>query len=238
MAKRIRLHDVEIEVVFKDIKNVHLSVHPPTGRVTVSAPKDTELATIRAFTASRIGWIRRQRHGVAMQEREPPRLYIERESHYLWGRRYLLQVIESESKPEVQHEHAALTLRVRPRMSVSEREEIFARWLRGQVREVVSPMVAKWSARLGEEPSRVLIRKMKTMWGSCTARTKTIRLNTELAKKPPECLEYVLVHEMIHLLVPSHNDRFIAMLDRHLPDWRDRRARLNELPVRAEDWIK
>lgn len=236
MARRIVLDDIEVDVVFKDIKNVHLSVHPPTGRVTVAAPQDTSLEVIRAFTASKCGWIKRQKLSVKEQGREAPREFIDRESHWVWGRRYLLRIEEKNAKPSVERQHSLLVLRVRPQTSTSGREALLARWYRLQVQDAAQGLLEKWTPILKVSPNQLIVRRMKTMWGSYTERSRTIRLNTELAKKPPECLEYILVHELVHLHERTHNHRFVAILDQCLPDWRSRRNLLNDLPVRHEEW--
>jgi type I restriction enzyme R subunit len=236
MAPKLELGGIKMEVVLKDIKNVHLSVYPPAGRVRVSAPRRMNLDTIRVFVISKLGWIRQQQRKLLAQERESPREYIGRESHYLWGRRYLLRVVEADRPPGVERTHSRMTLHVRPGTLQEKKAEIVEAWYREQLRAAVPALVATWEPLLGVKLDRFFIQRMRTRWGSCSPHTRTIRLNTELAKKPPQCLEYIVVHELIHLLEPTHNARFTALLDRHLPPWRLRRDELNRLPVRHEEW--
>ena len=234
----LELGDVSVDVVRKNIKNLHLSVHPPTGRVTIAAPTRMSPDAIRVFAISKLGWIRRQRTKLTAQVRETPREYVDRESHYLWGRRYLLTVQERDQAPAVIRRHNRLVLGVRPGADVETRAQVMARWYRDQIREALPALLDKWQPVMGVACNRVLIQKMKTQWGSCNAATRNIRLNTELAKKPPECLEYVLVHELTHLREPRHSDRFVAILDAQLSGWRAARALLNAAPLAHEDWAR
>ncbi len=236
MASVLHLGDIDVDVVLKDIKNIHLSVYPPTGRVRISAPKRMSVDTIRVFAISKLDWIKQQQAKLRQQERETPRDYVERESHFVWGKRYLLHVVESDQRPSVELEHQRMCLRVRPGSSDAKREAVVEEWFRRQVRSAIPELLAKWQPVLGVEAERLLVRRMKTRWGSCNHQARTIRLNTELAKKPAECLEYILVHELIHLLEPTHNARFTAAIDRVMPDWKHRRMVLNQIPVRREKW--
>lgn len=199
--------------MFKDIKNVHISVHPPNGKVRVSAPLRMELETIRVFALSKLVWIKQQQQKLRGQERETPREYLDRESHYVWGKRYLLKLIEGGAAPEVELNHSHLLLRIRPGTSEDTKQAIVAKWYREQVKSAVPVLIAKWEPMMGVKVGRVFVQKMKTKWGSCNPSSCSIRLNTELAKKPRECLEYVVVHEMAHLLERHHNERFMALMD-------------------------
>lgn len=236
MPEVLHLGETEAEVTFKDIRNVHLSVHPPEGRVRISAPTRMSLDTLRVYAITRLGWIRQQQAKLRGQAREAPREYVCRESHYVWGRRLLLRVHEVNGAPMVEQKVRRLHLYLRPGASQEARDEIMARWYRDQVREASAGLLPTWETRLGVTAGRVFVQHMKTRWGSCNPLTGAIRLNTELAKKPRECLEYIVVHELAHLLEPSHNDRFTAILDHALPNWRQRKALLNRLPVRHEEW--
>ncbi len=236
MPAHIQLGDVTVNVVMKDIKNVHLSVHPPTGRVTISAPSRMSMDTVRVFAISKLGWIRRQQVKIREQERETPREYLDRESHYVWGKRYLLKVTECERTPSVELKHNRMLLSVRPGTDDSKREAIMEDWYRGQVRQAVPTIVEKWERLIGVKVERIFIQHMKTKWGSCNPVAKNIRLNTDLAKKPHECLEYLVVHELVHMLEPTHNARFIELMDKFMPKWRFFREHMNHLPVRHEDW--
>jgi predicted metal-dependent hydrolase len=229
--ERIQVGDLWIQVTRKNIKNVHLSVYPPDGRVTLSAPADTRLEAARAYAVSKLGWIRRQQKRLRQQVREPRRQYVTRESHYLWGRRYLLAIVESNTRPRVVLDHKRITLHVRPGSSRDKRAEILHEWHKRQLHDVVPGVIEKWEPRIGVRVAGYYLQRMKTKWGSCNPGAGTIRLNTELVKKPRDLLEYVVVHEMIHLLEPVHSDRFITLLSQHCPAWQEARLELNELPV-------
>ncbi|MBI5290324.1 MAG: M48 family metallopeptidase [Chloroflexi bacterium] len=236
MASQIKLGDIAVDVVLKDIKNVHLSVYPPTGRVRISAPKRMSMDTIRAFAISKLDWIKKQQMKLREQERETPREYVERESHFVWGRRYLLTLSESDEPPAIELKHSRLLLRVRPRTHENRRQAIVEEWYREQLKEAVPLLLLRWQLLLGVRVERFFVQRMKTRWGSCNHTARTIRLNTELAKKPAECLEYVVVHELVHLLEPTHSPRFVALMDRFMPQWQFHRQVLNRLPVRQEKW--
>ena len=194
----------------KDVKHVHLSVHPPSGRVTLVAPTGTRLEVARAYAISKLGWIRDQQAKLRAQARETPRQFVERESHYLWGRRYLLSVVEEDAKPSVTLDHRRITLTVRPGSSAAKREEVMHEWHKSLLHEAVPALISKWEAKLGVKVAGYFLQRMKTKWGGCNHRARNIRLNTELVKKPKDLLEYVVVHEMLHLLEPTHSERFVA----------------------------
>lgn len=233
---QIRLGDLRIDVVRKAIKHVHLSVHPPTGRVRMAAPERIRLDTLRVFAINKLDWIRRQQQALRAQVRETPRDYMERESHSVWGRRYLLTVREVDAPPRVELKPRSLLLQVRPGTGQAKREQVLEDWYRSQLRQVVPDLVALWVPRLGVTVERFHIQRMRTQWGSCNPRARSIRLNTELTKKPRECLEYIVVHEMMHLIEPRHGERFRALMTQALPSWQAIRAELNRLPVRHERW--
>jgi len=236
MVTQITLGDIAVDVVLKDIKNVHLGVYPPTGRVRISAPKRMSLETIRVFAISKLGWIKQQQQKLRGQERETPREYLDRESEFVWGKRYLLKVVEENVSPKVELKHSKMILRIAPGMTGETRRAIVARWYREQVKAAVPDLIAKLGPKIGVRVERVFVQEMKTKWGSCNPVTRSIRLNTELAKKPRECLEYIISHEMLHVLEPKHNARFISLMDRLMPQWRASREQLNQLPVRHEKW--
>jgi predicted metal-dependent hydrolase len=236
MTETIQLGEISIEMTRKDIKNVHLSVRPPDGHVTLAAPLATRLEVARAYAISKLGWIRDQQQKLASQARETPRQFITRESHYFWGRRYLLNVEQREAKPSVSVDHTRMTLTVRPGSSEAKRADVMHQWHKELLHEAVPLLIRKWESKLGVEVNGYFLQRMKTKWGSCNHRAGHIRLNTELVKKPKHLLEYVIVHEIAHLLEPTHNDRFLAILDKHYPAWLDTRAELNELPLTAENW--
>jgi predicted metal-dependent hydrolase len=235
-VSQIYLGDIAVDVVLKDIKNVHLSVHPPSGRVRISAPKRMRLDTIRVFAISKLAWIRQQQTKLRAQERETPREYVERESHYVWGKRYLLTVNENEGRPSIELKHNRLILRVPPHTGDRKREAVLEEWYREQLKEAVPSLIARWQRVLGVRVERFFVQRMRTRWGSCSSERRSIRLNTDLAKKPRACLEYLVVHEMIHLIEPTHNSHFVALMDQAMPQWRNVRESLNRLPVRHDDW--
>jgi predicted metal-dependent hydrolase len=236
MVIQLELGGVTVDVVTKDIKNLHLSVYPPTGRVRIAAPLHMKLETIRVFAIAKLGWIKRQQRHVVGQDREAQREYLDRESHYVWGKRYLMKVLVSEGAPTVGLSHRQLVLSLRPNMGEERRGEILDAWYRAQVRAAMPALLARWQPLMGVKADRFFVQRMKTKWGSCTPSTQSIRLNTDLAKKPPGCLEYIVVHELAHLLEPTHNARFTVLMDRFLPNWRQLRDDLNRLPLRHVEW--
>lgn len=233
---QVQLGNIAVDVVLKDIKNVHLSVYPPNGRVRIAAPARMSLDTIRVFAISKLGWIKQQQRKLREQERETPREYLNRESHYLWGRRYLLTVRESNEGPFVQLKRNNITLHIPPGTDHVKRQALVEEWYRAQLKKAMLPLLPKWEQLIGVKVNRVFVQRMKTKWGSCNPTAHHIRLNTELAKKSAECLEYIVVHEMAHLIEPTHTRRFIAVLDRFMPRWQYYRDALNRLPVRHENW--
>jgi len=236
MSAMLGIGGINVEVVKKDVKNVHLTVHPPEGRVRIAAPKRMQLDVVRLYAISKLPWIRRHQKAMRAQARETAREYIDRESHYVWGQRYLLRVVEREAPAAVEVRQNELLLHVRPGTGEGRRRELLALWYRDQVRTAVGPFVAKWTSALKVRVKRVFVQRMKTKWGSCNPRSGNIRLNTELAKKPRECLEYIVVHEMVHLLAHHHDERFTSLMDRCLPSWRHDRGQLNAAPLAHETW--
>lgn len=233
---QVQLGNIAVDVIRKDIKNVHLSVYPPNGRVRIAAPSHMSLDTIRVFAISKLGWIKQQQRKLQAQERETPREYLNRESHYLWGKRYLLTVREDHEVPSLELKHSRILLRVRPGTSEEKKQALFGEWYRTQLRSAALPLLAKWQPLMGATVNRFFVQRMRTKWGSCNPTARHIRLNTELAKKPSECLEYIIVHELAHLIEPTHSCRFIALMDRFMPKWQYYREALNRLPVRHETW--
>jgi predicted metal-dependent hydrolase len=236
MSETIHIGDLSIQVTKKDVKNVHLSVHPPDGRVTLVAPTATRLEVARAYAISKLSWIREQQRKLKNQARETPRQFVERESHYLWGRRYLMTVLYRDSKPCVTLDHKRITLTVRPGSDAKKRSTVIHEWHKSILHDVVPRLIQKWEPKLKVKVDNYFLQRMKTKWGSCNHQARHIRLNTELVKKPKDLLEYVIVHEMVHLFEPIHSDRFLAILGEHYPAWREARAELNELPLTAEVW--
>jgi len=236
MSDLIQLGKIAISVTRKDIKHVHLSVHPPTGRVTMVAPLATRSEVARAYAVSKLGWIREQQVRLCGHVRESPRQFVARESHYLWGRRYQLTVTEEEGKPYVRISHRQITLTVRPGSGRAKRQAVMHAWHRSLLHDALPGLIRKWEQKLGVHVTGYFLQRMKTKWGSCNHQAGHIRLNTDLARKPRDLLEYVIVHEMIHLREPTHSDRFVSILNSHYPSWREARAALNQLPLTAEVW--
>jgi len=228
---------ITVEVVRKDIKNLHLGVYPPAGRVRVAAPLRLSDDAVRLAVVSRLGWIRRRQRSFEQQNRQSQREMVTGESHYFRGRRYRLNVIEEDAPPSVRVAGGrTLELRVRPGAGRDKREAVLLDWYRRRLRDKIPGLVAEWEPKVGVSVAEVGIKKMRTRWGTCNADAGRIWLNLELAKKPPSCLEYILVHEMIHILERRHNDRFRGLLDQMLPQWRLRREELNRAPLPHEDW--
>ncbi|MEI6543623.1 MAG: SprT family zinc-dependent metalloprotease [Methylococcales bacterium] len=237
MVTQIHLGEMAVDVVFKDIKNIHLSVYPPEGKVRISAPLRLNIDTIRVFAITKLAWIRQQQAKLRAQHRETPREYLNRESHYVWGKRYLLKVIELDALPKIELDHHQIQLHVRPATTQEQKQILIEHWYRETIKDAIQSLIMKWEPIMGVKVERFFVQRMKTRWGSCNPLAKSIRLNTDLAKKPPECLEYIVVHEMTHLLEPSHNQRFISLMDEFLPKWRFYKEALNNLPLRHESWV-
>jgi len=236
MTQQFKLGNMVVEVTLKDIKNVHLSVYPPAGHVRISAPSHMSMDTIRVFAISKLAWIKKQQAKLQAQVRETPRDLLDRESHYVWGKRYLMEVVEKEQAPSITFKGKKMVLQIRPLTSSDKRHKILEDWYREQLKAEVPALITRWQKRMDVTVDRFYARRMKTRWGSCNPQKRSIRLNTDLARKPRECLEYIVVHEMTHLLEPTHNARFVALMDQFMPNWQHRRDQLNQLPVRHEKW--
>lgn len=235
--RQIQVGGVSVEVVRKAIKHLHVGVYPPAGRVRVAAPRRMDDEAVRVAVASRLGWIRRQQKAFAGQDRQSKREMVSGESHYFQGRRYLLHVRESSGKPEVRLVgRASMELCVPVGFNQAQRDALLQRWYRRQLRALLPPLLEKWEPRIGKTASEIRIRKMKTRWGSCNAAARRVWLNLELIKKPVSCLEYVLVHELVHLHERHHNDRFLKRMESLMPGWRTYRDELNRAPLAHEDW--
>ncbi|WP_282782621.1 M48 family metallopeptidase [Phaeodactylibacter xiamenensis] len=232
----LKLGEIDIEVEQKDIKNIHLSVYPPNGRVRIAAPKRMELDTIRVFAISKLKWIRNQQEILQQQEREPKREFLNRESHYFFGKRYLLKVHEVDAAPKVELDHKHIHLYVRPNTPADKRAKVMDEWYRTELKKIVPRLINKWEKRIGVKANDHGIKKMRTKWGSCNTQAGRIWLNLELAKKPKSCLEYIIVHELVHLLERSHNQRFVRLMDEFMPKWQFHREELNRLPYSHVDW--
>jgi len=233
---RIELGNITIDVEHKDIKNIHLSVYPPHGKVKISAPNRMDLDTIRVYAISKLQWIKKKQEQFKKQERETPREYLSKESHYFLGKRYLLKVIKRDASPKVELTHSEIILYVRPLTTVNKKQEIIEKWYRSELKKIVPGLIMKWEKIIGVSASEIGIKKMRTKWGTCNPDAKRIWLNLELAKKPVECIEYIIVHELVHLLERTHNERFIGLMNEVMPKWRFHRDELNRLPFSHTDW--
>jgi predicted metal-dependent hydrolase len=227
---------MQVEVVRKAIKNLHLGVYPPAGRVRVAVPTRVDDEAVRLAVISKLGWIRRQQARFDEQPRQSQREMIAGESHYFQGRRYRLRVVEENAAPRVQIGGSTLKLSVRPDTNAAKREAVLNDWYRSGLKSLLPGLIAKWEPVIGVEVVGWGVKKMKTMWGACNTNAGRIWLNLELAKKPPQCLEYILVHEMVHLLERHHNGRFKEHMDRLMPQWRLLRDELNRAPLGHEAW--
>jgi predicted metal-dependent hydrolase len=230
------LGDIKIELVQKSIKNVHLSVLPPYGKVRIAAPLHLSEETIRLYAISKLSWIKAQQKKVRRQERESKRQFINKETHYFQGRKYLLKVIIEDKPSRVILQKKHIELYVRPNTSTEQRQVILNEWYRTQLKLILPDLIKKWEKVMQLKVRDFSIKKMKTKWGTCNIEARRIWLNLELAKKPLQCLEYILVHEMVHLLERKHNERFVAFLNKFMRNWRSYRDELNSLPVSHIDW--
>lgn len=228
---------ISVEIRRKAIKNLHVGVYPPDGRVRVAAPRHLDDEAVRLAIVSRLGWIRRQQQGFARQVRQSAREMVTGESHFFEGRRYRLDVLEQPGNPRVRVvNNNTLELQVPPGTDRAGRQQILDRWYRRQLKARTPALLSYWEGVVGVDVADCRVKKMKTRWGSCNVEARRIWLNLELVKKSPRCLEYILVHEMVHLLERHHSERFRALMDQFMPDWRLRKAELNETPLAHEEW--
>ena len=234
---QIEIRGIKVEVVRKDIKNLHVGVYPPSGRVRVATPLRLNDDAVRMAVITRLGWIRRQQDNYENQQRQSEREMVTGESHYVQGHRYLLDVVDHNGPASISiKNNTTLELKVRPQIGIRRKQAVLQEWYRQRLKAKVPELIAKWEPIIGVRASGWEIRKMKTHWGSCSIENKRIRFNLELAKKSESCLEYILVHEMIHLLERLHNDTFKKHMDHFLPQWRIYRDELNSMPLAHEDW--
>ena len=232
----ITVAEIPVEVVRKDIKNLHLGVYPPEGSVRVSAPQHFTDDNVRLAVVSRLSWVKKQQKEFQQQPRQAEREFVSGESHYFQGKRYLLEVIEKQGRHSVYLNGSKMVLQISPDISVEKRALIVNNWYREQLKLVIPQLLEKWQPIIGKSAESWGVKKMKTKWGSCNASAKRIWLNLELAKKPFECLEYILVHELVHLHERHHNDQFKVLMDQFLPNWRISQKVLNKSPLAHEEW--
>ena len=233
---QIVLGNISIDVEKKDIKNIHLSVYPPHGKVRIAAPEHMEMDTIRVFAINKLKWIKKQQATFNNQERETPREFLSKESHYFRGERYLLNIIEHNAKPKIILKHSTIEMYIRPNTPTQKRKEILDQWYRQELKKVIPNMLEKWEKKINVKTNDFGVKIMRTKWGTCNIEAKRIWLNLELAKKPLECLEYIVVHELVHLLERNHNAAFVRYMNEFMPKWRFHRDELNTLPFRHTDW--
>jgi predicted metal-dependent hydrolase len=234
---QIVVNEIVVDVVRKDIKNLHLAVYPPSGRVRVAAPLRVNDDAVRLAVVTRLAWIKRQQTKFERQERQTIREYVSGESHYFHGQRYLLNVVYQAGPPKVAvRNNTRIDLIVRTGSDAQQRGRVLQAWYRQQLRNEAGPLIAKWEAQVGLRVAECGIKQMKTKWGACNINAGRIWLNLELVKKPVRCLEYIIVHETVHLLERHHNDRFQALMDQFMPQWRFLRDELNREPLAHEDW--
>lgn len=231
-----KLGEISVDVDLKDIKNLHLSVYPPSGRVHISAPHHMDIDTIRMYTITKLAWIKKQQKKFREQAREIPREFINKESHFYLGRRYLMKIVEHNMPPLVSIKHNIIELRIRPNTDTEKRQYVLEQWYRNQLRMLVPPIIKKWEKIMNLSLNEFAIKKMRTKWGTCNSKAKRIWLNLELIKKPVDCIEYIIVHEMIHLIERKHNERFVILMDKYLPEWKQIRMELNRFPISHTDW--
>jgi len=234
---QIELGNITVDVEQKDIKNIHLSVYPPNGRVKISAPSRMELDTIRVYAISKLKWIKKKQEQFRNQDRETPREYLTKESHYYFGQRYLLKVLEHNASPLVTLTQKEIILHVRPDSPADKKQQILDDWYRSELKKIIPELTRKWEILIGVQTNDFGIKRMRTKWGTCNPEAKRIWINLELGKKPVECLEYINVHELVHILERSHNGRFIGYMDKFLPKWRSYKEELNRLPVSHVRWL-
>jgi predicted metal-dependent hydrolase len=227
---------IDVDVVYKDIKNLHIGVYPPLGRVRVAAPERLDDDHVRLAVIERLPWIKKQRKQLQDAERQSEREMLTGESHYVWGVRHRLKVVERPGRPHFEIDGERLMLYAPDAASPERRRTLLDYWYRQQLRTLIPVLISKWEPVLDVSVARWSIRRMKTKWGSCNRESRHIWFNVELAKKHPNCLEYILVHEMTHYLERNHGERFTTLMDGFMPDWRARREQLNRSPLAHEEW--
>ena len=233
----IEVSGIQVEVVRKAIKNLHLGVYPPEGRVRIAAPLRLDDEAVRLAVVGRLGWIRRQQQRFRDQARQGQREMVTGETHYVWGRKYRLEVVEQWGRQKVERATGRrLRLIVNPGANRARRERVLNEWYRSELKARIPALIEKWAPKLGVQVAFWGVKRMRTRWGTCNPDSRRIWINLELAKKPPECLEYIVVHELVHLLERHHNERFRQLMDRHLPQWRAWRELLQSAPLGYEDW--
>ncbi len=233
----LSISNLTIDIVRKDIKNMHLAVYPPHGRIRLSAPENTDSEMMRLFAISKIGWIKKHIKNFEAQPRETPREYISGESHFFQGKRYMLNVIERKGFNKVEIKGSKnIILYVRPNTSKEDKAVLLREWYRVEMKKQIPELLSKWESIIGVKANEWAIKQMRTKWGTCNIEAKRIWLNLELSKKPIICLEYIIVHELVHLLERNHNDKFVSYMNQFMPKWRMYKTELNKLPIAHNEW--
>lgn len=236
-SEKIAIANLEIDVIRKNIKNMHLAVYPPTGRIRLSAPERIDAEVVRLFAISKLGWIKKHVKNFKEQPRETKRQYVTGESHYFLGQRYLLKVVEQDGYAKVTlNGTKQLLMKVKKGATSEDKATILKEWFRKELKQVLPELISKWEKIIGVKTNDWGVKQMRTKWGACNIEEKRIWLNLELVKKPPICIEYIIVHELAHLLERHHNDKFVKHMDQFMPKWRLHRDELNSLPVAHNDW--
>ncbi|ODR10573.1 metal-dependent hydrolase [Mycolicibacillus koreensis] len=235
-SAHLTVRGIDVDVIYKDIKNLHIGVYPPIGRVRVAAPMRLDDDQVRLAVIQRLPWIRQQRDKLRSAERQSEREMVTGESHFVWGVRRRLKLVERPGRPHLEVDGERLVLYVPADTATDKRREYLDKWYRDQLHQAIPELVVKWETALDVAVPKWTIRRMKTKWGSCNRETRHIWFNVELAKKHPDCLEYIVVHEMMHYFERNHGERFTSLMDQHLPDWRSRREQLNQSPLAEETW--
>lgn len=233
----LQLGPIEALIVRKPVKNLHLSVLPPNGWVRVTAPQNMNDDAIRTLLALRLPWIKKQQAKFSGQQRQTKRDYISGESHYFLGKRYRLDVVYKDESPKVTIKGKnKIVLQVKPKSTTKKRQEILTDWYREELHSVVDELIIKWQKKIGVKVSSWGIKQMKTRWGTCNHDTAKILLNLELAKKPPACIEYVVVHELVHLIEKKHSEKFVALVAKYIPKWKSLKDELNSFILSYDEW--
>jgi len=234
---QITVNNIVIDVVRKDIKNLHLAVYPPDGRVRIATPTKVDDEAVRLFAISKMSWIKKNQAKYRNQQRQPERHYVSGESHYLKGQRYLLNVIHHTGYPKITiRSKKYIDLYIKPESTPEQRESVMSKWYRKTLKEQIPALIEEWQQVIGVDVAEWEVKKMKTKWGTCNREARRIWLNLELAKKPEHCLEYIIVHEMVHFLERNHTERFVAYMDKFMPNWRTYKQELNQFPLSHEEW--
>lgn len=233
----LQVGGIEAVVLYKPVKNLHLNVLPPAGKVRVTAPHNMNDDAIRTFLATRISWIKKMQAKFEDQERQTPREYVSGETHYFFGKQYRLEIAETDNTPTVSFKgKSKIVLNIKPKTATLKREEIMQEWCRQELRVFLAKAIAQWEKKIGVKANSWGIRRMKTRWGTCNHKKKNIWLNLELAKKPESCIEYVVVHELLHLIEEKHSDKFLALMKKYLPKWQSEKEELNRMILSHEEW--